>query len=83
MFIIEHPTRGTLRVLEAEFDGEIKARFSLTGARNDPNKTLLLPLLSDAVRMREKIPTPIRYDCKILTYCDYDKRYYVCSPVRV
>lgn len=42
-FIIEHPTRGTVR--ELEFDdnprhsgGGLKPRFSTTGMRNDPDR---------------------------------------------
>lgn len=62
-FIIEHPRRGTLKELTAE-----SASFSLTGARNDIEKTWIFATLREAQAAWEKIPSPLRFECNILIY---------------
>jgi hypothetical protein len=75
-FIIEHPRRGTLRSLEHDFNGDVKARFSTSGMRDDPEKTAIFPTASDAWLALRQIPTPTRHECKILVYIPEDVSYY-------
>ncbi len=60
-FIIEHPTRGTLKfcVSGEEFG------FSTTGMRNDPNKTEQFFSVGEAERIRAKLPAKIGQQCNI------------------
>ena len=74
--IIEHPRRGTLRDLELDYDHQEKARFSLTGARNDPEKTKQFKSLREAFETLAKIPTPTRYECYIAVYNPVEISYY-------
>jgi len=75
-FIIEHPRRGTLRDLELDIDYQEKARFSLTGSRNDPEKTKIFYSLLEAFQTLEKIPSPTRYECSVLAHNPLDRMYY-------
>lgn len=63
-YIIEHPTRGTLKF----FVSENEFGFSTTGLRNDPDKTMQFHNLSEAHRIYGRLPEKIRVNCKILTY---------------
>ena len=47
-YIIEHPTRGTLRDLEETASGRV-GRFSTTGSRNDPERTMQFPTVERAI----------------------------------
>jgi hypothetical protein len=54
-YIIEHPTRGTVREIELDetttrnSGGGFKARFSVSGLRSDPEKVKRYRTLEDAV----------------------------------
>lgn len=48
-YIVEHPTRGTLRDLE-DRNGGYRGTFSITGSRNDPDRTMRFPTVEAAVR---------------------------------
>lgn len=80
--IIEHPRRGTLRDLELDHGTEEKARFSLTGARNDPEKTMILHTIAGAFTTLNRIPTPTRYECSILLHNPHDGSYYKLEKTR-
>jgi len=74
--IIEHPTRGTLREFDQEFDGTVKARFSTSGMRNDPEKTMIFYSIVEAFEALEKIPTPAKWESAILVYNPTNISYY-------
>lgn len=73
--IIEHPRRGTLRTLELDGE-EMKARFSLSGTRSDPEKTRIYHSLRDAFRDLKQIPAPARWESNILIYNPEEIAYY-------
>lgn len=59
-FIIEHPTRGTLKFLVSpeEFG------FSRTGLRNDPENTMQFRSLAEASRVLALLPAKLRGEGK-------------------
>lgn len=61
-FIIEHPTRGTLKF----FVSEEEYGFSTTGLRNDPDKTQQFHSLGEAQRILGRLPDKVRANCKIM-----------------
>jgi len=79
-FIIEHPRRGTFKELDPNY-GDPKFRFALTGARNDPEKCKLFSTLAEAWKMREKMPTPLKWECDILCYNYLEPSYYKLTRV--
>jgi hypothetical protein len=75
-YIIEHPRRGCLREFEHDYDGSVKARFTTTGARNDPDKTMIMPTFTEALRALQKVPTPTRWECYIAVRSPEEHSYY-------
>lgn len=77
-FIIEHPRKGTFREMDHGVvpSDEVKARFSLTGARNDPLKTRIFTSLADVTAALYEIPSHVRNECNILVYNPYNQTYY-------
>jgi hypothetical protein len=71
-FIIEHPTRGTLKF----FVSESEYGFSTTGSRADPNQTMQFHSLNEAARIHGKLPDRVRKDCKILQWVNPGPRQY-------
>lgn len=71
-FIIEHPTRGTLKFLVSEHE----YAFSTTGSRNDPDRTLQMFSLREAQRVLGKLPDRHRRDCMILHWIEPAPRKY-------
>lgn len=63
-YIVEHPTRGTLKF----FVSENEFGFSTTGMRNDPEKTRQFDTLQEATGVMGRLPERIRKDCKVLQY---------------
>ena len=77
--IIEHPTRGTLRELEADWvKGEVvyTPRFSREGMRNDPDRTKMYHSLSAAFKDHKQIPPNIRDRCFVMVYNPMEISYY-------
>lgn len=66
VYIIEHPTRGTLRDMEFDTWPYVRATptFSRTGSRSDPEATVQFLTLADAKTARNKIK-----DNKVVDAC--------------
>lgn len=67
-YIIEHPRRGTLKF----FVSVNEYSFSVTGARNDSDKTMQFHSIGEATRVLGMLPDKARTDCQIL---DSDNHY--------
>ena len=66
-FIIEHPTRGTLKSID--HDGTL--HFSLTGSRNDPEKTWHFTSLESAQKVLETLPGKLQSKATIRSEAEH------------
>lgn len=63
-YIVEHPTRGTLKELDT--DTTSGGRFSWSGQRSDAELAIQFPTVEAADRARDRLTDRIANECNIL-----------------